>query len=99
MSKTNQRFCIVADGGGVRGVFTCGYIEQLEKHIIEKGYGDKITDVFESFAGTSTGSMIASLLASGKYSAGDLCNKIATNEEIKTRKSKSENRIKFTRFK
>lgn len=94
MSKTKQRFCIVADGGGVRGVFTCGYIEQLEKHIIEKGYGDKITDVFESFAGTSTGSMIASLLASGKYSAGDLCNKIATNENMERIFSKRQNTLK-----
>lgn len=94
MNKLKQKFCIVADGGGVRGVFTCGYIEQLEKFIVEKGYGDKITDVFDSFVGTSTGSMIASLLASGKYTGEDLCNKIATNENMGRIFSKRQNVLK-----
>lgn len=56
------------DGGGIRGALTAGYLEKLEK-IIQDKHGDPkmlLCDYFDLIGGTSTGAIIAALLATGK---------------------------------
>ena len=56
------------DGGGIRGALTAGYLEKLEKIIRDKT-GDQnmlLCDYFDLIGGTSTGAIIAALLATGK---------------------------------
>ena len=56
------------DGGGIRGALTAGYLEKLEK-IIQDKYNDPkmlLCDYFDLIGGTSTGAIIAALLATGK---------------------------------
>lgn len=48
------------DGGGARGAFTSGFLLELENKI-----GSPLTDYFDLIAGTSTGGVIAVLLALG----------------------------------
>lgn len=49
------------DGGGSKGVYTIGVLEELEKKL-----GSKLCEHFDLVYGTSTGSIIASLIALGK---------------------------------
>lgn len=49
------------DGGGYKGLFTISLLEELEKK-----FNKSCFDIFDLFAGTSTGSIIALALASGK---------------------------------
>lgn len=56
------------DGGGIRGALTAGYLEKLEKIIRDKHNDQKmlLCDYFDLIGGTSTGAIIAALLAIGK---------------------------------
>jgi predicted acylesterase/phospholipase RssA len=73
---------LALDGGGIRGAITLGFLEKLEKTLAERhenlGVMPKkdfrLHHYFDLIGGTSTGSIIAALLAIGGYSA----------EEIKT---------------
>jgi patatin-like phospholipase/acyl hydrolase len=59
------------DGGGIRGALTAGYLEKLES-IIRDMHDDQamlLCDYFDLIGGTSTGAIIASLLAIGKTAA------------------------------
>jgi len=57
------------DGGGIRGALTLGYLKKLEdvlkaKHPENQNF--RMSDYFDLIGGTSTGAIIASLLALGK---------------------------------
>ena len=59
------------DGGGIRGALTAGYLEKLEAIIREKHNDPRmlLCDYFDLIGGTSTGAIIAALLAIGKSAA------------------------------
>lgn len=57
---------LVLDGGGSKGIFTLGILKELEKEI-----GSKLYLHFDLIYGTSTGSIIASLLGLG-YSIDEI---------------------------
>lgn len=60
VDKGNCRWICSIDGGGLRGIFPLRMLEQLEAY-----YGKPCSEMFDMFAGTSTGSIIASMLATG----------------------------------
>lgn len=60
---------LALDGGGVRGILTLGYLERIEE-ILRVRHGDskdfRLSHYFDLIAGTSTGAIIAALLAKGR---------------------------------
>jgi hypothetical protein len=63
---------LALSGGGVRGVVSVAFLERLEKAIEEiEGRSVLLGDWFDLIGGTSTGAIIASLLALG-YRAADI---------------------------
>ncbi|WP_345986621.1 patatin-like phospholipase family protein [Sulfurimonas sp. HSL-1656] len=66
---TNNKFKILSlDGGGVRGYLSIKILENVEKHLNDKdGNEVPIGLRFDLIAGTSTGSIIAALLAKGMF--------------------------------
>ncbi len=57
------------DGGGIRGALTLGYLKKIEEILKAKQPKNKnfrLSDYFDLIGGTSTGAIIASLLALGK---------------------------------
>lgn len=71
---------LALDGGGIRGAITLGFLEQLEKILAERhelsGVMAKkdfrLHHYFDLIGGTSTGSIIAALLAIGGYSVTEI---------------------------
>jgi patatin-like phospholipase/acyl hydrolase len=57
------------DGGGVRGILSLGFLERIEA-LLRRRHGDdpsfRLCHYYDLIAGTSTGSIIAALLAQGK---------------------------------
>ncbi len=67
-AKTPKKI-LSLDGGGIRGALTLGYLKKIEdilkaKHPENKDF--RLSDYFDLIGGTSTGAIIASLLALGK---------------------------------
>eukprot|EP00250_Pteridium_aquilinum_P013901 c21647_g1_i1 orf=339-1526(+) len=64
--ETGQRITILSiDGGGVRGLIPATQLQCLEKQLQELDGADaRIADYFDVIAGTSTGGLIATMLAS-----------------------------------
>lgn len=57
----HQPFRVLSlDGGGAKGFYTLGVLQEIEAHA-----GKRLHDVFDLIFGTSTGAIIASLLALG----------------------------------
>lgn len=59
---------LALDGGGIRGLVTLGYLARIEE-LLRRRYGREdlvLADYFDLIGGTSTGSVIASLLALGR---------------------------------
>lgn len=60
---------LALDGGGIRGALTLGYLKRIED-LLRKQHGNnpgfRLCDYFDLIGGTSTGSIIASCLATGK---------------------------------
>lgn len=57
------------DGGGLRGILTLSYLRKLESILRERHNADadfRLSDYFDLIGGTSTGAIIASLLATGR---------------------------------
>jgi uncharacterized protein len=56
------------DGGGIRGCVSLGFLEQIEQTIRSRTSNDRATlaDYFDLIGGTSTGAIIAALLALGR---------------------------------
>lgn len=59
--KGDCKWICAIDGGGLRGIFPLRVLEQMEHY-----YGRSCLEMFDMFAGTSTGSMIAGALAAGR---------------------------------
>ena len=67
-SKTPKKI-LSLDGGGIRGALTLGYLKKMEDVLKAKYPGNpnfRMSDYFDLIGGTSTGAIIASLLALGK---------------------------------
>lgn len=63
---------LALDGGGVRGALSIAFLERLEQVLAEvEGKPVLLSDWFDVIGGTSTGAIIASLLALGHH-AGDI---------------------------
>lgn len=61
MSKQNSAFRVLSlDGGGAKGVYSLGVLKEVEALA-----GDRLCEVFDLIFGTSTGAIIASMLALG----------------------------------
>src|SRR5262245_17644067 len=59
---TSHPFTILAlDGGGAKGFYTLGILDELEKNT-----GKRHSELFNLIYGTSTGAIIAALLARGE---------------------------------
>jgi uncharacterized protein len=59
---------LACDGGGLRGILTIGILEKVEKVLRERhnaGDSFRLCHYFDLIAGTSTGSIIAAMLAKG----------------------------------
>ena len=68
---------LTLDGGGLRGILTLGILEQLEKTLATRhhaGEAFRLHHYFDLVAGTSTGAIIASLIALG-WSVGEITEK------------------------
>jgi len=60
---------LALDGGGIRGALTLGILKQVEEVLRQRHGNDpafRLCQYFDLIGGTSTGSIIASLLATGK---------------------------------
>lgn len=59
------------DGGGIRGAIALGFIERIESLLRERHNNPSLLlcDYFDLIGGTSTGAIIATLLATGRSSA------------------------------
>ncbi|MBL0937628.1 MAG: patatin-like phospholipase family protein [Gemmatimonadaceae bacterium] len=60
-STTSQYRVLSLDGGGAKGLYTLGVLHEFEKYV-----GGSLGSYFELIYGTSTGAIIAALLALGK---------------------------------
>ncbi len=62
-----ERHILALDGGGVRGVVTLHMLDAFERH-----FHVRACEFFDLFAGTSTGAIIAALLAFKRLSASEI---------------------------
>ena len=64
---TGSKNILSLDGGGIRGALTLGYLKKIET-ILQDKYGKDylLSDHFDLIGGTSTGSIIAAAIATGK---------------------------------
>ena len=80
LSASGPKRILALDGGGIRGAITLGFLERLEQTLAERyersGAMSKkdfrLHHYFDLIGGTSTGSIIAALLAIGGYSATEI---------------------------
>ncbi len=71
---------LALDGGGIRGAVTLGYLAEIERILSEryeqagimKAADFRLHHYFDLIGGTSTGSIIAALIAVGGYSAKEI---------------------------
>jgi hypothetical protein len=67
LKKPGPKRLLALDGGGIRGLISLGYLARIE-HLLRQRYRDEtlvLSDYFDLIGGTSTGAIIASLLALG----------------------------------
>lgn len=62
-----ERHILALDGGGVRGIVSLHVLQALERHA-----GRPARDFFDLVAGTSTGAIIAALIAYGRLTAAEI---------------------------
>ncbi|MBX3257780.1 MAG: patatin-like phospholipase family protein, partial [Chitinophagaceae bacterium] len=68
-NKTSPKRLLALDGGGIRGALALGYLQRIEDILRKQQGGSKdfrLCDYFDMIGGTSTGSIIAACLATGK---------------------------------
>jgi uncharacterized protein len=67
-NKAGQKRILSLDGGGIRGALSLGYLKKIETLLREKENNANyvLSDYFDLIGGTSTGAIIATLLALGK---------------------------------
>lgn len=64
-----KRYILSMDGGGIRGAATARFLE-----LLEEGLGCSLYNKFDIFAGTSTGALLALLIAVNKASGRECVN-------------------------
>ena len=67
LAEPGPKRLLALDGGGIRGLITLGFLERMEE-MLRRQHADRslvLSDYFDLIGGTSTGSIIASLLALG----------------------------------
>jgi uncharacterized protein len=66
VTKNCPKRILALDGGGVKGVVSLAFLERIESELRQR-HGDdfRLCDYFDLIAGTSTGAIIAALLAQG----------------------------------
>lgn len=80
LSAPGPKRILALDGGGIRGAITLGFLEQIEKILAERHESSglmpardfRLHHYFDLIGGTSTGSIIAALLAIGGYSVTEI---------------------------
>lgn len=80
LSAEGPKRILALDGGGIRGAITLGFLEKMEETLGERyersGFTSKkdfrLHQYFDLIGGTSTGSIIAALLAIGGYSVTEI---------------------------
>ncbi len=68
LKKPGPKRLLALDGGGIRGLISLGYLARIER-LLRRRYRDErlvLSDYFDLIGGTSTGAIIASLLALGR---------------------------------
>lgn len=79
LSAPGPKRILALDGGGIRGAITLGFLKRIETFLREQ-HGNPnllLSDYFDFIGGTSTGAIIAALLATGQ-SADDIIAKYRT---------------------
>ena len=73
LNKTGPRKLLACDGGGIRGVISIDILAQIESELRKSSGNPKLVlaDYFDYVAGTSTGAIIATLIALG-YSTDEV---------------------------
>nr|WP_314498873.1 patatin-like phospholipase family protein [uncultured Chryseobacterium sp.] len=68
LSNSKPKRILSLDGGGIRGALSLGYLKKIETILRKKENNQSyvLSDYFDLIGGTSTGAIIASLLALGK---------------------------------
>lgn len=68
LSNSKPKRILSLDGGGIRGALSLGYLKKIETILRKKENNPNyvLSDYFDLIGGTSTGAIIASLLALGK---------------------------------
>jgi hypothetical protein len=66
-SGLEERHILALDGGGVRGILSLHVLAAFERHSRKPAF-----EFFDMFAGTSTGAIIAALLAYGRLTAEEI---------------------------
>ena len=72
LTSTGSKRILALDGGGIRGALTVGFLEKIEAILRQRHGNDpnfRLCHYFDLIGGTSTGSIIATLLAMGKSAA------------------------------
>jgi len=80
LSAPGPKRILSLDGGGIRGAMTLGFLEKMEALLAERheqsgvmGKGEfRLHHYFDLIGGTSTGSIIAALLAIGGYKVSEI---------------------------
>lgn len=78
-SGRKAKWILSVDGGGTRGIVALWNLKAIERY-----YNKKAIDIFDMFAGSSTGGIIAAALASGRFTTDDL---IRTYDDPATRRA------------
>lgn len=67
LAPNGPKRILALDGGGIRGALSLGYLKHIEDHLRKQHNNPKLllSDYFDMIGGTSTGSIIATLLALG----------------------------------
>ena len=73
LNKTGPRKLLACDGGGIRGIISIDILAQIESELRKSSGNAKLVlaDYFDYVAGTSTGAIIATLIALG-YSTDEV---------------------------
>ncbi len=68
LEEPGPKRILALDGGGLRGCITVGFLERIEALLRERhGRPDMVLrDYYDLIGGTSTGSLIAGILVTGK---------------------------------
>src|SRR5512145_1744514 len=76
MAKSGPRKLLALNGGGIRGLITIKVLMAIEANLRKQFQNPalKLCDYFDFIAGTSTGAVIGTLLATGRTTAAILEN-------------------------